>query len=903
MFGMLNQNVHRTFWLKVPKGQRTKFWKEKSCAVFSNMSSSQLPLLPSTSAAASKPSSEGSWDVIEAAEASELIHRSEAEAADFLLTHEVPMAELSATLQANMQDLQDAINKLAVKDAKIPDTKDEVMAAPEEVDLGRPGLGFTPAAVNRVPPAPSSPVGDRPGPGFVRPANHPPVFMPVRYEVDAQNNAFCRLLAFPASFPSIPNYLVNLLQTCSEQELLSLFEKFMHAPITEASARRILEAYIPMKAQCTHEAVWSLGALPGRGRPGLGSSTLKSRPLGSSDYTHMCSSCHAGWPDRATSCFLCKKGEKVPFEAPSAIFEQDGTTWILAPRDGRPTWIQMEDPTSGSSSETQSKLAHSIDATQMAQQPMATNTQSEVTMADTVPIQLRMSMREEVLEQTVDQDAAMAADLLREQRDSLHSRKGQGFQIFHPEAAKTLDLQSKALQHADLLARDEAADLEAKRQKIELISDMVDQNMEVLGPLQEGMQEAADSQIMSKGVELLRRTNLETLREKLKTSLLEGQRTTVEAIESAQTSLTEAKEANKRVQEQGQAWMQKYTLVPEDPSLWPEEFKTKMEQGLFCPVDADLDETRLPPADLTRRYLAFLVTLSQNKYVPPPRLLSEMPKLNVEMATSTQGSPGAPGPETSGAGYNQLTPEAEKLAMLTWALKFHKGEQRMHAGVWRRTEDIAPPAWALQLKLTVDQLGALERRTHVEQYMEDPMDPVLFNQDEVDKQISEGQRPAIGDIQGVFWADGANGKWRRETRTWDLPSLVHVYGHRYSFRFIYAAWCQMPIALPQHRRGKDAPTSATATRAKAFEVARKEAKAFVKLHGMEPESKADWVLIFKEMGRFLAAKSFLSNCPAPVMSMPIQPLHDSKEALRFRAVCDERVTLPLAACAEHPEVH
>ena len=74
----------------------------------------------------------------------------------------------------------------------------------------------------------------------------------------------------------------------------------------------------------------------------------------------------------------------------------------------------------------------------------------------------------------------------------------------------------------------------------------------------------------------------------------------MEAIESAQTNLSEAKEANKRVQEQGQAWMQKYTLVPEDPSLWPEEFKTKMEQGLFCPVDADLDETRLPPADLTR---------------------------------------------------------------------------------------------------------------------------------------------------------------------------------------------------------------------------------------------------------------------------------------------------------------
>ena len=57
-------------------------------------------------------------------------------------------------------------------------------------------------------------------------------------------------------------------------------------------------------------------------------------------------------------------------------------------------------------------------------------------MADSVPMQLRMSMREEVLEQTVDQDAAPAAGLILEQRASLKSRKEQGFQVFHPEAAQ-----------------------------------------------------------------------------------------------------------------------------------------------------------------------------------------------------------------------------------------------------------------------------------------------------------------------------------------------------------------------------------------------------------------------------------------------------------------------------------
>ena len=97
-------------------------------------------------------------------------------------------------------------------------------------------------------------------------------------------------------------------------------------------------------------------------------------------------------------------------------------------------------------------------------------------------------------------------------------------------------------------------EMRQKRQKTELISDLVDQNLEVLGPIQEGIQEAADSQVFSKGVELMRRANLETFRQQLKDPLLEGKRTTSEAVDSAQTSLAEAKE--------------KYTLTPDDPSLW-----------------------------------------------------------------------------------------------------------------------------------------------------------------------------------------------------------------------------------------------------------------------------------------------------------------------------------------------
>lgn len=40
----------------------------------------------------------------------------------------------------------------------------------------------------------------------------PMVLQPVRFMLDPENHAFSKLVAFPASYPSIPIYLVNMLQ-------------------------------------------------------------------------------------------------------------------------------------------------------------------------------------------------------------------------------------------------------------------------------------------------------------------------------------------------------------------------------------------------------------------------------------------------------------------------------------------------------------------------------------------------------------------------------------------------------------------------------------------------------------------------------------------------------------------
>ena len=143
----------------------------------------------------------------------------------------------------------------------------------------------------------------------------------------------------------------------------------------------------------------------------------------------------------------------------------------------------------------------------------------------------------------------------------------------------------------------------------------------------------------------------------------------------------------------------------------------------------------------------------------------------------------------------------------------------------------------------------------------------------------------------------------RESRTWDLKSLIHIYSMRYTFKYIYSLWCSLPLAIESKQRGKDAPGSATQTRNLKRTEARKEASSFLTALGLDkPTDKDEWRRVLREMGSFLATKTFLTNCPAPVMEMPVAPVHDSKEAMRFRAICDERITIPLDALKQFPEV-
>ena len=70
-----------------------------------------------------------------------------------------------------------------------------------------------------------------------------------------------------------------------------------------------------------------------------------------------------------------------------------------------------------------------------------------------------------------------------------------------------------------------------------------------------------------------------------------------------------------------------------------------------------------------------------------------------------------------------------------------------------------------------------------------------------------------------------------------------------------------------------------------------------------PQSPAEWRQCYRELGEFLAMRAFLTNTPQVVMEIPVAPITDNREHMIMRAICDERISLPLEAFKGHPEIY
>ena len=118
---------------------------------------------------------------------------------------------------------------------------------------------------------------------------------------------------------------------------------------------------------------------------------------------------------------------------------------------------------------------------------------------------------------------------------------------------------------------------------------------------------------------------------------------------------------------------------------------------------------------------------------------------------------------------------------------------------------------------------------------------------------------------------------------------------------LYGIWCEMPLMIQRSRRGQ----GETAKEHQAnLQKTKDEVQQFLDANNLgRPQSPAEWRQCYRELGKFLAMRAFLTNTPQVVMEIPVAPITDDREHMIMRAICDERISLPLEAFKEHPEIY
>ncbi|CAE7235948.1 ppsC [Symbiodinium sp. CCMP2592] len=313
---------------------------------------------------------------------------------------------------------------------------------------------------------------------------------------------------------------------------------------------------------------------------------------------------------------------------------------------------------------------------------------------------------------------------------------------------------------------------------------------------------------------------------------------------------------------------------------WGTQLRAALEMNVFNP-ESPLKEMELDDIEaMKERYMNTKFLLNQSRNPFPASLLQELPTLAAlqregERVARDSGeglsSTGAFGPE-------EQSPEAVlgvpvgsvefQILRLKRIIELHMGEQRMIGGKWKQLPGpLEAPTWAKPLP--EGEKLMLEMRTHPCSFRQPFFEPIALT----------------------------------EVQTWDLVSLFSCFGHTYSARHLYAVWSHLPITIRAHKRGAKNKQQNLQRRDDHRELM-KEAKEFVILHDLPvPTTNQEWKQLYREIGSFFAAKVFINRTPQVVLDLPVADIHDSKQHMRLRAVCDERITLPLKAFRDFPEIY
>ena len=124
--------------------------------------------------------------------------------------------------------------------------------------------------------------------------------MPIRFLPVTEPENHVRFAMLPDSFPPIPGHLAGLLTSCSEKEMVQLFDQFTGYPLSTPVVTRIIEQYLPLRAMATQEKIWTQRYQKATDKSGLTDQKGLHLPAGDMPFHSMCGKCMTPWPDNAT---------------------------------------------------------------------------------------------------------------------------------------------------------------------------------------------------------------------------------------------------------------------------------------------------------------------------------------------------------------------------------------------------------------------------------------------------------------------------------------------------------------------------------------------------------------------------------------------------------------------------
>ena len=329
-------------------------------------------------------------------EAQDIRKREAAVAAGLVLDE--PEAPPSASATDVMKDLSSALERLRVAFA----TPTSGLGAPGPAEEGDKDMGDADGTERATPPEEAQTPPTKRLKGFVAAsqkatsqANKPVSFVPV----DGKPGYF-KLVDLPDLFPVLPASAATLLRDITVEEAVSLFHKFVgkksHGGPGDSHPGGVCPDEDP--------------APPGGG---LGFTVPEEQGVcrhctGSTQVVPITRHAERGGQRQPSSAGSAPARSSPPSRHPRH-YEADGITYNLLIVEGKPTWIQQPEWGSlgavgpgGTRAQADRNL---VDGTVLGRAPPKTDTADEITIADAVPLNRRVDIRQEILSMEADDEA------------------------------------------------------------------------------------------------------------------------------------------------------------------------------------------------------------------------------------------------------------------------------------------------------------------------------------------------------------------------------------------------------------------------------------------------------------------------------------------------------------------